>query len=79
MLGLDNPIHILMVLAVVLMLFGAKRLPEMGKGLGEGLRGFRSAISGDSASDSLTAAHEPTEPAAIGSESAVAARAATTV
>jgi sec-independent protein translocase protein TatA len=47
MLGLDNPIHILMVLVVAFMLFGAKRLPEIGKGLGEGLHGFKRAISGE--------------------------------
>jgi sec-independent protein translocase protein TatA len=49
MLGLfDNPIHLLMVLVVVLLLFGAKRLPEMGRSLGEGMRGFKDTISGQS-------------------------------
>jgi sec-independent protein translocase protein TatA len=48
MVGLDNPLHIALILVVVLMVFGAKRLPEMGKGLGEGMRGFKQAISGDS-------------------------------
>jgi sec-independent protein translocase protein TatA len=47
-MGLENPLHILIVLVVVLMVFGAKRLPEMGKGLGEGMRGFKSALSGES-------------------------------
>jgi sec-independent protein translocase protein TatA len=47
MVGLDNPLHIALVLIVVLMVFGAKRLPEMGKGLGEGMRGFKQAISGE--------------------------------
>ena len=40
MLGLDNPIHILFLPLVVLLVFGAKRLPEMGHFLGRGLRGF---------------------------------------
>jgi len=48
MLGLDNPIHILFILVIVLLVFGAKRLPEMGKSLGEGLRGFKDSVSGDS-------------------------------
>jgi sec-independent protein translocase protein TatA len=48
MLGLDNPIHILFLLVIVLLVFGAKRLPEMGKSLGEGLRGFKDSVSGDS-------------------------------
>ncbi|HTU29789.1 MAG TPA: twin-arginine translocase TatA/TatE family subunit [Solirubrobacteraceae bacterium] len=47
-MGLENPLHIAIVLIVVLMVFGAKRLPEMGKGLGEGMRGFKSALSGES-------------------------------
>jgi sec-independent protein translocase protein TatA len=47
-MGLENPLHIAIILMVVLMVFGAKRLPEMGKGLGEGMRGFKQAITGDS-------------------------------
>ena len=47
-MGLENPLHIAIVLIVVLMVFGAKRLPEMGRGLGEGMRGFKSALSGES-------------------------------
>jgi sec-independent protein translocase protein TatA len=64
MLGLDNPLHIAIVLIVVLMVFGAKRLPEMGKSMGEGLRGFKSAVSGDSPHAGLTEAiHTPVVPA----------------
>ncbi len=47
MLGLDNPIHLLILLAVLLLLFGAKRLPEMGRSLGAGLRGFKESITGE--------------------------------
>ena len=46
-MGLDNPLHIAIVLLVVLLVFGAKKLPEMGRGLGEGMRGFKSGISGE--------------------------------
>jgi sec-independent protein translocase protein TatA len=66
MVGLDNPLHIALVLIVVLMVFGAKRLPEMGKSMGQGLRGFKDSLQGvepaeDAApSPMLTAAvHEP--------------------
>jgi sec-independent protein translocase protein TatA len=52
MLGLDNPIHIAFILVLLLLVFGAKRLPEMGKSLGTGLRGFKESISGE---------HDPTE------------------
>jgi sec-independent protein translocase protein TatA len=53
MLGFDNPLHIAIVLVVVLMVFGAKRLPEMGKSMGEGLRGFKAAMTGDAVPSGL--------------------------
>ena len=59
MLGLDNPIHILFVLIVLLLVFGAKRLPEMGKSMGEGLRGFKESISGEPTVNHMTSDHEP--------------------
>jgi sec-independent protein translocase protein TatA len=46
-MGLDNPIHIAFLLIVLLLVFGAKRLPEMGRSLGSGMRGFKDAISGE--------------------------------
>jgi sec-independent protein translocase protein TatA len=46
MIGLENPFHILLLLVVVLLVFGAKRLPEMGRSLGSGLRGFKDSLSG---------------------------------
>ena len=51
MVGLDNPLHIALVLIVVLMVFGAKRLPEMGKSMGQGLRGFKDSLQGHDAAD----------------------------
>ena len=45
-MGLDNPVHILILLVVVLLVFGARRLPEMGRSLGEGMRGFKDSLSG---------------------------------
>lgn len=47
MVGLESPLHIALVLVVVLLVFGAKRLPEMGKSLGEGMRGFKQSLSGE--------------------------------
>jgi sec-independent protein translocase protein TatA len=66
MLGLDNPIHILFLLVIVLLVFGAKRLPEMGRSLGDGLRGFKDSVSGESHDNPMSAmsAIEPT-PAAV--------------
>lgn len=51
MIGLENPLPIAIILIVVLMVFGAKRLPEMGKSLGEGLRGFKDSVSGSAQID----------------------------
>lgn len=39
--------EILIILGVILLLFGAKRLPEMGKSLGLALRGFKKSVSGE--------------------------------
>jgi sec-independent protein translocase protein TatA len=49
--GLLNPTHIVLLLVVVLMLFGAKRLPEAGRSLGTGLRGFRHGLEGKEAQE----------------------------
>ena len=56
-MGLENPIHIALILIVVLLVFGAKRLPEMGRSLGEGLRGFKETISGDVPAPRISAVH----------------------
>lgn len=49
MVGLDNPLHLIFLLLILLLVFGAKRLPEMGRSLGSGLRGFKESLSGESA------------------------------
>jgi sec-independent protein translocase protein TatA len=59
MLGLDNPIHIAFILVLLLLVFGAKRLPELGKSLGAGLRGFKDSISGDESAPELGKVHSP--------------------
>ena len=41
-----QPWHLVVLGVVAFLLFGAKRLPELGKGLGEGLRGFKEGIKG---------------------------------
>jgi sec-independent protein translocase protein TatA len=58
-MGLDNPIHIAFLLILLLLVFGAKRLPEMGKSLGSGMRGFKESLSGEGVQSALT-----TQPAA---------------
>jgi len=45
-MDLLQPWHLIVLAVVAFLLFGAKRLPELGKGLGEGLMGFREGIKG---------------------------------
>jgi sec-independent protein translocase protein TatA len=52
-MGLDNPLHILILLVVVLLVFGAKRLPEIGRSLGEGMRGLKGSLQGSEAHASV--------------------------
>jgi sec-independent protein translocase protein TatA len=42
--GLFQPMHLLIIFGIALLVFGPKKLPELGKGIGEGIRGFKSAI-----------------------------------
>jgi sec-independent protein translocase protein TatA len=42
-----SPVQILIVLVIVLLVFGAKRLPEVGRSLGRGIREFRGSVTGD--------------------------------
>jgi len=44
--GLFQPMHLLIIAAIALLVFGPKKLPNLGKGLGESIRGFKSALSG---------------------------------
>jgi sec-independent protein translocase protein TatA len=43
---LFQPTHLLIIAIVLLVLFGGKKLPELGKGLGEGLKGFKEGLKG---------------------------------
>jgi sec-independent protein translocase protein TatA len=64
-MGLDNPLHIAALVVILLLVFGAKRLPEIGRSLGSGMREFKDSITGDSKQPALTpAAHQPPQPPA---------------
>jgi sec-independent protein translocase protein TatA len=69
-MGLDNPLHIAFLLILVLLVFGAKRLPEMGRSLGAGMRGFKETLSGEQTHAALVAA--PDAPSATADASPVA-------
>lgn len=61
--GLFQPMHLLLILAICLIIFGPSRLPELGKGLGEAIRGFKSGLAGHDANsgDKKSQALPPTE------------------
>ncbi len=61
---LFQPTHLLVLGVIVFLLFGAKRLPELGKGLGEGLKGFKDGIKSGGA--------EPTAAAPVAQQQNVA-------
>jgi sec-independent protein translocase protein TatA len=61
-MGLDNPIHIAFLLILLLLVFGAKRLPEMGRSLGDGMRGFKDALSGENTEPSAAAQQSTAQP-----------------
>ena len=43
--GLLQPLHLIVIFGIALLVFGPKKLPELGKGLGEGIRGFKGAMA----------------------------------
>lgn len=51
MTGLTQPWHIVLILLIALLLFGGKRLPEIGRSLGSGMREFKDSISGNAPPD----------------------------
>ncbi|HEY2216587.1 MAG TPA: twin-arginine translocase TatA/TatE family subunit [Solirubrobacteraceae bacterium] len=49
-MGLDNPLHIAFLVVILLLVFGAKRLPEIGRSLGSGMREFKQSVTGEAGS-----------------------------
>ena len=61
-----GPWEIILILLVVLLLFGAKRLPSLARGLGQGIREFKGAVDGakkeiEDAGDAISEEEEKTE------------------
>jgi sec-independent protein translocase protein TatA len=44
--GIFQPMHLMIIAGIALLVFGPKKLPELGKGMGEGIRGFKAAMQG---------------------------------
>ena len=45
--GLFQPWHLIVILVIVLIIFGANKLPQLGRGFGQGLRNFKDSVKGD--------------------------------
>jgi sec-independent protein translocase protein TatA len=66
-MGFDNPLHIAFLLIILLLVFGAKRLPEIGRSVGSGMREFKDSISGQATptiSQSVPQPQAPPQPVA---------------
>jgi sec-independent protein translocase protein TatA len=60
MTGWTSPTHIVLLLLIALLLFGAKRLPEIGRSLGSGMREFKDSVGGSPKPDELASPVETT-------------------
>jgi sec-independent protein translocase protein TatA len=49
-----GPFELLLILGIVILLFGVRKLPELGRGLGEGIKNFRSSMKDGASGDSTT-------------------------
>ncbi len=56
--GLASPSHLIILLMIILLLFGTKRIPELAKGLGTGIKEFRRGVSAGDATPEMTRGEE---------------------
>jgi len=59
--GLLQPMHLVVVFGIALLVFGPRRLPELGKGLGEAIQGFKNSVTGAAATPPTAAARDEDE------------------
>lgn len=60
MTGWTSPTHIVLLLLIALLLFGARRLPEIGRSLGSGMREFKDSVTDSTKQEELPAPAETT-------------------
>ncbi|MFM9017905.1 MAG: twin-arginine translocase TatA/TatE family subunit [Actinomycetota bacterium] len=58
-----GPLELIIILAIILLAFGAKRLPEIGKSLGSGLREFKKGVTGEKPAEEQVTAAQASDPA----------------
>jgi len=61
--GLFQPMHLLVIFGLALLVFGPRKLPELGKGLGESIRGFKSAMRAEEENPTTSLADSASESA----------------
>ena len=59
--GLFQPMHLLVIFAIALLVFGPRKLPELGKGLGEGIRALKEGMHDDDGKSAKTEADRPVD------------------
>jgi sec-independent protein translocase protein TatA len=59
--GLFQPMHLLVIFFIALLVFGPKKLPELGKGLGEGIRALKDGMKDNGSAQASTDASKKTE------------------
>jgi sec-independent protein translocase protein TatA len=62
--GLFQPLHLLVIVVVALLVFGPKKIPELGKGLGEGIKNFKEGLKQGSDTTSAATSTKTEPPAA---------------
>ncbi len=72
-MGLDNPLHIAFLLIVLLLVFGARRLPEIGRSVGAGMREFKDSVSGQSPPVLQQPQQPPTPPQPVATQAPASA------
>jgi sec-independent protein translocase protein TatA len=64
-----GPLEIIVILVIVLVIFGPKRLPDLGRSLGRGMREFKDSVTGKDKDELPEGSAEPSEPAAAATPS----------
>jgi TatA/E family protein of Tat protein translocase len=67
MVGIENPVHLLFIAAVALIVLGPKRLPDLARALGKGVREFRDALTSEGDDPAAAPADGLAEPAPVAS------------
>ncbi|HWY19898.1 MAG TPA: twin-arginine translocase TatA/TatE family subunit [Candidatus Acidoferrum sp.] len=66
--GLFQPTHLILIFGIALLVLGPKKLPELGKGIGESIRGFKSAMAAKEEDPAATKSETGADPAERGSK-----------